>query len=280
MKRSIFVAILICCCVLGLTRRSFALSCPILPNPYINPYGTWEVLANECYFTYESAYSACIANELPLPCEYIPLEESVFQVPFFITYTSPPRKAFGIYFFDAEGDEDGDGIPNSQDPCPQNPNPDCTDPNDSDGDGIPDDQDPCPQNPNPDCTDPDNPPPDIPPTEIPDDIPIGPCTVDITDLKAWLLSEDSFPFNFIYRIYSITSPLFFIEPQAPVIETAIPLDPSGQYSWIPDSYAIMIDFSFLDPIATVVRQLEMLGIALAFAFYGLRRYRNFAGGGD
>ncbi len=172
-------------------------------------------------------------------------------------------------------DTDGDGIPDSRDPCPNNPDPNCKGP-DTDGDGTPDNEDPCPANPDPNCKDP-NDPPKPPPPDIPGEIVIGDCTVDITSLKAWLLSDDSFPFNFMWRIYSIFSPLFSMEPQAPVIETAIPLDPSSKYSWIPDSYAISINFSFLDPIALVVRQLEILGMAYIFALYGFHRYRSFAG---
>ncbi len=139
---------------------------------------------------------------------------------------------------------------------------------DTDGDGIPDSTDPCPNNPNPNCKDPNNPPPNNP--VLPDSLNIGGCDVDITALKAWLLSDSSFPFNFIYRVYSILSPLFTAEPQPPVIEIDIPLDPGGRYSWVPDHFPLKIDF--LDPFAIFIRGLELVGIAWLLAQYGLKKY--------
>jgi PKD repeat protein len=68
--------------------------------------------------------------------------------------------------FDPNGDADGDGVPNGQDNCPEQPNPDQADADgdgygdvcdaplpDSDGDGIPDAEDNCPVNHNPDQQD-------------------------------------------------------------------------------------------------------------------------------
>ncbi|MGR0479852.1 MAG: thrombospondin type 3 repeat-containing protein [Candidatus Electronema sp. V4] len=250
MKRLIF-AILICCCFFGLTRRAVAVDCP--------PPGTGNTATETNYYGYSDSAAALAACQLVRSqklalggnCSGCTADSGDYYFLHYHVslYLPASYHQYRFVYCNDLTDTDGDGIPDSQDPCPQNPNPDCTDPNGGDGDGIPDSEDPCPQNPNPNCTDPDNPPPDIPPPEIPDDIIIGPCAVDITNLKAWILSEDSFPFNFIYRIYSITSPLFFMEPEAPVIETAIPLDPSGQYSWIPDTYPITIDFEFLNPIA-------------------------------
>lgn len=177
-------------------------------------------------------------------------------------------------------DSDGDGIPDSTDPCPQNPDPACTDPDqpgpDSDGDGLPDNTDPCPQNPNPNCTD-----PNIPPgPDIPGDIVIGDCAVDITALRAWILSDDSFPFNLLYRVYSIISPLFALTPAPPVIEFEIPIDPSSRYSWVPDKLPVRIDFVSFDIYAIFLRWLEAVAVAWAFAKYGIGRFRNFAGSGD
>ena len=51
---------------------------------------------------------------------------------------------------EAGGDRDGDGIPDDEDECPNQPGPASTDGcPDSDGDGIPDNEDDCPQDPGP-----------------------------------------------------------------------------------------------------------------------------------
>jgi hypothetical protein len=55
-------------------------------------------------------------------------------------------------------DRDGDGIPDDEDECPDDPTNTCNDPPppppDSDGDGIPDDEDECPHDPTNTCNDP------------------------------------------------------------------------------------------------------------------------------
>lgn len=147
-------------------------------------------------------------------------------------------------------------------------------PPDGDGDGIPDSEDPCPDNPDTGCIA-----PGVPPAKpaLPDSIDLGDCTLDISSLNAWLASPDSFPFNFLYFAYGVLKPLFDAEPAAPVFEFDLTLDPHSQYSWIPDTCHMKIDFAFLDGIALAARQVEASAIFVAFAYYGLKRYRSFAG---
>ena len=300
MNRSIF-AIFICCCVLGLTSRSYAL-CDRLPNPYVNSKGTWTVQGNGCYATADDASAACEFHELSaIPCEYEPAGGFGLDTAFYITYAPSTQKIFGIYWIDPGGigdcsaeraaaesecggadlyvideqtcdwycdDSDGDGIPDGQDPCPQNPNPDCTDPNDGDGDGIPDGQDPCPQNPNPNCTDPDHPPPETP--EIPGEIIVGDCTFDLTSFKEWLNTDSSFPFNLMFRLVALITPLFDLTPAPPVFDISIDASAiSGRFSYIPSVIAFSWDFTTYDIYAKILRAVEILSIVIAVVSYGL-----------
>ncbi|MGR0479883.1 MAG: thrombospondin type 3 repeat-containing protein [Candidatus Electronema sp. V4] len=155
-------------------------------------------------------------------------------------------------------DTDGDGIPDSQDPCPDNPSPDCTPP-DSDGDGIPDDEDPCPQNPNPDCTDPDNPPPDLPPNpEFPDEIIIGDCVVDISDITSLFKAEGGvFPINWIVAFGSALRAFTQVEAsEAPSFKYS--------FSFFGHPYEIDLHLERFDSIASFVRLIS--GLLAIFYF--------------
>lgn len=267
MKRSIF-AILICCCVLGLTRRAFAFECPFDAGFDVSYYTTAA-----------AALAACQADRavnLPATSCYNTSQQGSWYTYGYSATSGGEVIAFfawpaGCACLDSNSDAncdladaDGDGIPDGSDPCPTD--------QDCDDDGKPDKDDPCPQNPNPNCTDPDNPGPDIP-----GDIIIGDCTVDITSLKAWLLSEDSFPFNILYRVYSIASVFFNAEPAAPVFEFDIPMDPNGSNSWVPDLQHVKIDLAPFNSIAYILRIGESLLIAWGFALYGKRRLQSFSG---
>ncbi len=257
--------------------------CNYIDDPYPGSCGNWQN-TEACFGDESSAQSWCLSHQLPrIGCTKLAISSTTdwggVDVPvgtvYFVTYDNGCPSRFNISWVLPSLDTDGDGIPDDQDPCPNNPNPNCDPNDDSDGDGKKDDEDPCPNNPNPNCTDPNDPPG---PT-IPGEIVIGDCTVDITSLKAWLLSDDSFPFNFIWRIYTVISPLLDLSPEPPVLEFDFSLDPSSKYSWVPDRVPLKFDFTQFDFLAKLLRYFEIAGLCLAFAFYGMKRYRNFTGAG-
>jgi outer membrane protein OmpA-like peptidoglycan-associated protein len=70
--------------------------------------------------------------------------------------TATARGVIGFVFEPSVGDRDGDGIPDNEDACPDEPGPPNKDPRkngcpirDRDGDGVPDDEDNCPDEPGP-----------------------------------------------------------------------------------------------------------------------------------
>jgi len=83
------------------------------------------------------------------------------------------------------GDTDGDDIPDNEDPCPNNPDPNC-EPGDEDGDDIPDDKDPCPDNPDPNCT--------------------TTCLTTVDKFRAWTSTAESFPFNWMAGVKNMFGP--------------------------------------------------------------------------
>ncbi len=257
--------------------------CDYLPDPFVDSQCSWST-SDSCYITAEEASAACESQELPrVGCTYYSssaggaiFATNPLATGLYITYDNGCK--FAVFWVMGGEDTDGDGIPDDKDPCPNNPDPNCTDPQDTDGDGTPDNQDPCPTNPDPNCKDP-NDPPKPPPPDIPGEIVIGDCTIDISSLKAWLLSDDSFPFNFIWRIYTVISPLLDLSPEPPVLEFDFSLDPSSKYSWVPDRVPLKFDFTQFDFLAKLLRYFEIAGLCLAFAFYGMKRYRNFTGAG-
>ncbi len=91
-------------------------------------------------------------------------------------------------------DQDGDKIPDNEDPCPTNPNPNCQ-PGDEDGDKIPDDKDPCPKNPDPNCT--------------------STCLTTLDKFKAWTMTAESFPFNWMRAVSEMFGPLTSLTPALP-----------------------------------------------------------------
>jgi hypothetical protein len=172
---------------------------------------------------------------------------------------------------DPHGDADGDGKPDDQDPCPNNPNPDCTDPGgDADGDDKPDDQDPCPYNPNPNCTDPNDPPGPGDPPDIPDEIPVGDCVFDLRSFKEWLNTGSAFPFNLLFRFIGLVTPLFDLTPEPPVFEINWDLASyHDKYLYIPATINFNWNFTPYDTYAKLIRSALILSIIIFVVSYGL-----------
>ncbi len=256
---------------------SITLSCPYLGDIYVNVNGTWTV-DNYCHSTPESAYAhassmsgqfytldgpiACPGSGTTL-CGTAPAGTS-----FYIGYVKPVGSHhLAMFWITAEDfiDTDGDSIPDDQDPCPNNPDPNCTSP-DTDGDGTPDDQDPCPNNPDPDCTDPNKP----PPPEIPDEIPVGDCVFDLRSFKTWLNTDSAFPFNLLFRFIGLVTPLFDLTPEPPVFEIDWDLASyHDKYPYIPSAINFRWDFTPYDTYAKLIRSALILSIIIFVVSYGL-----------
>ena len=243
--------------------------CNYLSDPLVNGNGTWTN-SESCYSTIEAAESACKAAELPgVPCECDVGFEDV-NYPFCVTYDPPGEFRFSIFWAVGGDDTDGDGTPDDQDPCPNNPDPDCTSNTDTDGDGIPDNEDPCPTNPNPNCQDPNDPPGPGDPPDIPDEIPVGDCVFDLRSFKEWLNTGSAFPFNLLFRFVGLVTPLFDLTPEPPVFEIDWDLSSyHDKYSYIPSTVNFIWDFTPYDTYAKLIRSALILSIIIFVVSYGL-----------
>lgn len=109
------------------------------------------------------------------------------------------------------------------------------------------------------------------PAEIPDEVQIGECIISLVEFKQWIVSDESFPFNFVYVIYSVLSPLYSISPSPPNFSIDLSPDSSGI------AMAFNIDFEPYDIYASFIRGILSFGIVLSFVFYGIQRYANLSG---
>jgi hypothetical protein len=109
------------------------------------------------------------------------------------------------------------------------------------------------------------------PAEIPDEVQVGECIISLIEFKQWIVSDESFPFNFVYAIYGVLGPLYNISPSIPQFSVDLSPDSSGI------SLAFDIDFAAYDSYATFVRNIQAFGIVLAFVFYGIKRYSALSG---
>ncbi|XCN71881.1 MAG: hypothetical protein Q3M24_16450 [Candidatus Electrothrix aestuarii] len=165
----------------------------------------------------------------------------------------------------------------------------------SDGCECPDGEDVCSQCQDPDCTCDDGstepcaecqyPPPSVPPGGgggsdlLPDEIQVGDCIIDLTDIKEYLSSPDSFPFNYFSSLLGVFSPLIS-DGSPPIIDLTIPLDSASSYSYIPDKLGGIVDFSeysFLSSVVSVIRFVLDLVLLLSLVSYFIARYHNFHG---
>ncbi len=167
---------------------------------------------------------------------------------------------------DCEPSPDDPAVCDPDDPGDPDPDPD-PDPDDPGNGGPGDPQDPgSPGSPDgPDSPDP-----------IPDEILIGDCIISLVEFKQWLGSPDAFPFNFVYSLYEVLSPLFALSPGVPNLSFSF-----GGSGFETGDISITPYLEPLDPYVRFMR--NCVGFALVFSFvtYGLKRYRNLNGiGGD
>ncbi len=230
--------------------------CNYIDDPYPGNCGYWQN-TEACFSDVSSAQSWCLSHQLPkIACTKQTISSKTewggVDVPvgtvYFVTYDNGCPGQFNISWVLPSLDTDGDGIPDSKDPCPNNPNPDCRNPDgdpnkDTDGDGIPDDEDPCPTNPNPNCQDPN----DNPPPEFPDEIVIGDCVVDISEITAIFKAEGGvFPINWIVAFGSALRAFTQVQAsQAPSIQYS--------FSFFGKSYEIDLHLERFNAIASYVR---------------------------
>lgn len=259
---------------------SLAVSCPYLGSTYIDADGSWSI-SNYCHSTVEDAVahldslsSQFYRTDGPFVCPQAGLicGTAPAGTSFYIGYFSPVGSyRLAIFWITSEDfiDTDGDGTPDDQDPCPNNPDPDCTSP-DTDGDGIPDDRDPCPANPDPNCKDPNDPPGPGDPPDIPDEIPVGDCVFDLRSFKEWLNTGSAFPFNLLFRFVGLVTPLFDLTPEAPVFEINWDLASyHDKYPYIPSTLNFRWDFTPYDTYAKLIRSALILSIIIFVISYGL-----------
>jgi hypothetical protein len=128
-------------------------------------------------------------------------------------------------------------------------------------------------------TDPHVEPPVPDPQELlPDEVELGPCTVSLLEIKQYLLSDDSFPFNYVYAIYGVLNPLFSVStpegfqfsfvlfPETPIL---------GSYTLEFNS----ADYPTFNLIGKIIRfSFAVLILFPLFSFF-LKRYRNLFGVG-
>lgn len=224
------------------------------------------------YSTSSAAFSACSPGASGGTVSQYSMLHECYDVPIGLIYylkmtsTSAPYTGLGCIVDPACSDQNLDYICDVSDP-PFEPPPD------GDGDGLPDDSDPCPANPDTNCVFPDSQPP-------PDEVTVGECVVAITDLKAWLVTDESFPFNFFYAFYEAIQFVFEYDPidDSYVLPFEWPIGSYFPASWnLPEKIDIRIDLTPFNNVALLAKFFLGLLLFWGFGFYGLKRLRNFTG---
>jgi hypothetical protein len=162
-------------------------------------------------------------------------------------------------------DQDGDKIPDNEDPCPKNPNPNC-EPGDEDGDKIPDDKDPCPKNPDPNCT--------------------STCLTTLDKFKAWTMTAESFPFNWMRATSEMFGPLTSLTPALPdsigMMEVELSVTEYGQSATLDfgSGYKVIRDSIVIARLSLAIKVLRWaMGITILMYMlpYFVARWSNIHG---
>jgi hypothetical protein len=163
------------------------------------------------------------------------------------------------------GDEDGDGKPDNEDPCPKNSDPNCK-PGDEDGDDIPDDKDPCLDNPDPECT--------------------NTCLTTLDKFKAWTMTAESFPFNWMRAVSEMFGPLTHLNPSLPesigMMEVPLTVTEYGQSATLDfgSGYKVIRDSIVIARLSLAVQVLRWgMGITILMYMlpYFVARWSNIHG---